>query len=102
MHREALKQSATDPSSGKIDISILTTGVSNTARRRRMEIGQSLRKMLQAKSQTTKTFNYAKVFEDLKAQSNLVSFISSLCLGDSPILFLMLIFFSSDDHKRYV
>ena len=27
LHREALKQSAIDPSSGKIDVSILTTGV---------------------------------------------------------------------------
>ena len=26
LHREALKQSATDPTTGKIDVSILTTG----------------------------------------------------------------------------
>uniref|UniRef100_A0A2L2XZ57 DNA replication licensing factor MCM4 n=2 Tax=Parasteatoda tepidariorum TaxID=114398 RepID=A0A2L2XZ57_PARTP len=72
LHREALKQSATDPSSGKIDISILTTGMSNTARRRRIEIGQILRKMLTAKGKTTKSFNYAKVFDELKGQSDLM------------------------------
>ncbi|KFM57235.1 DNA replication licensing factor mcm4-A, partial [Stegodyphus mimosarum] len=72
LHREALKQSATDPSSGKIDISILTTGMSSTARRRRIEIGQNLRKMLQTKGKTTKTFNYAKVFEELKTQSDIM------------------------------
>lgn len=72
LHREALKQSATDPSSGKIDISILTTGMSNTARQRRIEIGQRLRKMLQAKSSATKTFVYSKVFEELKTNSDIM------------------------------
>ena len=36
LHREALKQSAIDPSSGKIDISILTTGFSMANRNFRM------------------------------------------------------------------
>merc|ERR1712062_611643 len=34
LHREALKQSATDPLSGKIDVSILTTGQSEGTRKR--------------------------------------------------------------------
>ncbi|XP_055950709.1 DNA replication licensing factor mcm4-like [Argiope bruennichi] len=72
LHREALKQSATDPSSGKIDISILTTGMSNTARRRRIEVGQVLKKMLQSKAKTTKTFNYFQVYDELKTQSELM------------------------------
>lgn len=72
LHREALKQSATDPSSGKIDISILTTGMSSSARRRRTEIGQSVRKLLQSKGKTTKVFNYAKIYEELKAQSDIM------------------------------
>ncbi|CAB4064093.1 MCM4 [Lepeophtheirus salmonis] len=38
LHREALKQSATDPLSGKIDVSILTTGQSEGYRKRRMEV----------------------------------------------------------------
>ncbi|KAF8773411.1 DNA replication licensing factor mcm4-A like protein [Argiope bruennichi] len=71
LHREALKQSATDPSSGKIDISILTTGMSNTARRRRIEVAQVLKKMLQSKAKTTKTFNYFQVYDELKTQSEL-------------------------------
>lgn len=72
LHREALKQSATDPSSGKIDISILTTGMSNTARQRRAEIGQRLRKLLQSKAATTKTFNYGKIFDELKSNSDIM------------------------------
>ncbi|RXG52397.1 DNA replication licensing factor MCM4 [Armadillidium vulgare] len=41
LHREALKQSATDPMSGKIDVGILTTGLSSAARKRRGEISSS-------------------------------------------------------------
>ena len=40
LHREALKQSATDPLSGKIDVSILTTGQSAASRKRRVEVAQ--------------------------------------------------------------
>jgi len=47
LHREALKQSAIDPSSGKIDISILTTGMSMTNRKRREEIISGLKQLLQ-------------------------------------------------------
>lgn len=72
LHREALKQSATDPSSGKIDVSILTTGLSNSARRRRAEIGQALRKMLQEKGKTTKSFLIPKLYADLKEQSDIM------------------------------
>jgi len=72
LHREALKQSATDPSSGKIDISILTTGMSNTARQRRVEIGQRLRKLLQSKGATTKIFNYSRILEELKNNSDVM------------------------------
>ena len=47
LHREALKQSATDPKTGIIDISILTTGVSSSERIRRQMIAKELKKMLQ-------------------------------------------------------
>ncbi|UYV66052.1 MCM4, partial [Cordylochernes scorpioides] len=50
LHREALKQSAVDPHSGKIDVSILTTGMSNAARRQRQELAQTLRTLLSKKS----------------------------------------------------
>ena len=46
LHREALKQSCIDPCSGKIDISILTTGLSVTNRKRREEIVAGLKSLL--------------------------------------------------------
>lgn len=69
LHREALKQSATDPASGKIDITILTTGMSSSIRRRRLEVAGALRKLLQSKGKT-QTFNYQKIFLELKEQSD--------------------------------
>ena len=47
LHREALKQSATDPKTGIIDVGILTTGVSASERDRRKELAKELKKMLQ-------------------------------------------------------
>lgn len=88
LHREALKQSATDPSSGKIDISILTTGMSNTARQRRVEIGQRLRKLLQSKAATSKTFSYSKIFEELKTNSDIVSVFPFYSLKLSRVFIL--------------
>ncbi|ODN02850.1 DNA replication licensing factor MCM4 [Orchesella cincta] len=38
LHREAVKQAATDPHTGKIDVSILTTGKSSTSRKRQAEL----------------------------------------------------------------
>ncbi|XP_013775385.1 DNA replication licensing factor mcm4-like isoform X2 [Limulus polyphemus] len=72
LHCEALKQSATDPASGKIDISILTTGMSNSARRRRSELAQALKKLLQSKGKT-QSFSFQKVLTELKEQSEAVS-----------------------------
>ena len=45
LHREALKQSATDPMSGKIDVTILTTGQSEAGRKRRDEVKRSLKEV---------------------------------------------------------
>ena len=50
LHREALKQSATDPKTGIIDVGILTTGVSSSERIRRQLIAKELKKMLQVSS----------------------------------------------------
>ena len=72
LHREALKQSATDPLSGKIDVSILMTGQSAETRKRRVEVAGALRKLLLSKGKVT-TVNMAKTFEDLRANSDLVS-----------------------------
>lgn len=71
LHREALKQSATDPMSGKIDVSILTTGLSSAARKRRAEVAQSLKKMIQTKGKVS-TLNFQKVFQELKDSSDLM------------------------------
>ncbi|KAK5648977.1 hypothetical protein RI129_003869 [Pyrocoelia pectoralis] len=70
LHREALKQSAVDPVSGKIDIGILTTGLSATARKRRSELVSALTTMIKSKGKST--LNYDKVLVELKESSNLM------------------------------
>ena len=45
LHRETLKQATIDPTSGCIDISILTTGLSASGRERRQEVAAALRKI---------------------------------------------------------
>lgn len=69
LHREALKQSATDPRTGIVDISILTTGMSATARKRKEELAQALKKLIQSKGKTP-ALKYQQLFEDLRAQSD--------------------------------
>jgi len=56
LYREALKQSATDPLSGKIDIGILTTGLSSAARQRRHDLAKHLEKVIS--KQKTSTLDY--------------------------------------------
>ncbi|KAK0076374.1 hypothetical protein PV325_004816 [Microctonus aethiopoides] len=65
LHREALKQSAIDPLSGKIDVSILTTGISAAARTRRNELTGALKKLIESKGKV-QMLNYQKVFTELK------------------------------------
>lgn len=72
LHREALKQSATDPLSGKIDVGILTTGLSSTARKRRAELTQSVKKLIESKGKVP-LINYQKLLAELKESSNVVS-----------------------------
>nr|CAD7431940.1 unnamed protein product [Timema monikensis] len=71
LHREALKQSATDPLSGKIDVCILTTGLSSATRKRRLELAQALKKLITSKGQV-KTLNYPKIFSELKEGSQVM------------------------------
>ncbi|KAA0189047.1 hypothetical protein HAZT_HAZT004670 [Hyalella azteca] len=71
LHREALKQSATDPLSGKIDVSILTTGQSAASRKRRVEVAQALRKLLQTKGKSG-THNMQKIYGELKEASDIM------------------------------
>ncbi|CAM5090235.1 unnamed protein product [Eretmochelys imbricata] len=69
LHQEALKQSATDPRTGIVDISILTTGISATARKRKEELAQALKKLIQSKDKTP-ALKYQQLFDDLHAQSD--------------------------------
>ncbi|XP_067887910.1 DNA replication licensing factor MCM4 [Heterodontus francisci] len=69
LHREALKQSATDPRTGIVDISILTTGMSATARKRKEELAQALKKFIQSKGKTP-AMKYQQLFDDLRCQSD--------------------------------
>lgn len=71
LHREALKQSAVDPSTGKIDVGIISTGMSNAGRQRKMEIASALKKLLDAKN--AQTHNYNKILQDFKDGSQFVS-----------------------------
>ncbi|KAL1512769.1 hypothetical protein ABEB36_002301 [Hypothenemus hampei] len=71
LHREALKQSATDPLSGKIDVGILTTGLSSTARKRRVELAQALKKLIDDKGKVP-TVNYQKLLDELKGSSQVM------------------------------
>lgn len=46
LHREALKQSATDPLTGKVDVGILTSGISAAAKQKQRELATELRKVI--------------------------------------------------------
>ena len=81
-----MKQSATDPTSGKIDVSILTTGLSSAARKRRVEVAQSLKKLIQSKGKVA-TLNFQKVLQELKDNSDLVS----VRLNSLPCLCIFLV-----------
>lgn len=67
-----MKQSATDPKTGLIDVNILTTGLSVSDRKRRLEIAKALKELLQSKG-TTPTVKYQQTYEELREASDLVS-----------------------------
>lgn len=71
LHREALKQSATDPLSGKIDVGILTTGLSTAARKKRADLVASIKEYLKKKDKVP-TISWQKLFMDLKEGSQIV------------------------------
>jgi len=70
LHREALKQSATDPTTGRIDVSILTTGQSSATRKRRQEVAKALQELLGKKNKTP-TISYDKLFTEFKSCSDI-------------------------------
>ena len=71
LHREALKQSAIDPSTGTIDVSILTTGQSEGIRKRRFAVKSTLKDLITKKGKVN-TINYQKTWNELKEHSDLV------------------------------
>ena len=73
LHREALKQAATDPKTGIIDVGILTTGVSSSERQRRENLANEVRKVLQSRAKGGSSMKYSVVFDIMKEQSQAVS-----------------------------
>ncbi|KAJ8682054.1 hypothetical protein QAD02_017846 [Eretmocerus hayati] len=71
LHREALKQSAVDPLSGKIDVEILTTGLSASARMRNQQVATALGKFIDDLGKVT-TVNYQKLFTEFKGSSDIL------------------------------
>jgi len=69
LHREALKQAAVDPSTGKIDVTILTTGISGGARKARAERAQALRTIIREKGKAP-MLRYNKLMDEFKERSD--------------------------------
>ncbi|CAG0884263.1 unnamed protein product [Darwinula stevensoni] len=71
LYSEALKQAATDPTSGKIDVNILTTGVSSAARKRRADIANAVKKLIKSKEKMA-TIAQQKLFQELRESSDIM------------------------------
>lgn len=87
LHREALKQSATDPLSGKIDVGILTTGLSSAARKRRQELTDGLRKLLTTKGKGS-SLNFQKMLAEIKETFQTVRILRFIQSKFSYIIFV--------------
>ncbi|OWR55361.1 putative DNA replication licensing factor MCM4, partial [Danaus plexippus plexippus] len=70
LHREALKQSATDPASGRIDVAILTTGLGAAARRRRADLVSALRELIKNYPRPH-TLTHAKILQEINTTSQI-------------------------------
>ncbi|CAF1670417.1 unnamed protein product, partial [Rotaria sordida] len=55
LYREALKQAAVDPKTGRVDVAILTTGISAGERRLRADLAQILKRYLKERKSTLST-----------------------------------------------
>ncbi|XP_046842980.1 DNA replication licensing factor mcm4-like [Xenia sp. Carnegie-2017] len=69
LHREALKQSATDPKTGLIDVNILATGLSVADRQRRIDIAKAIKIMLQSKGKAP-NIDIQRLFDDFRQNSD--------------------------------
>lgn len=72
LYREAIKQSATDPRTGIVDISILTTGMSATARKRRDELKAALKALIDQEKGKGPTIKCRPLLEKWRNQSDQV------------------------------
>jgi len=70
LHREALKQSATDPLTGRVDVTILTTGQSSSGRKRRQEVAAGLKALLRKKTKVG-SINIDALLKEFKASADL-------------------------------
>merc|ERR1740131_540706 len=70
LHREALKQSATDPLTGRVDVTILTTGQSSSGRKRRQEVAAGLKALLRKKTKVG-SINIDTLLKEFKASADL-------------------------------
>lgn len=71
LHREALKQAATDPETGKVDPSIITTGHSASERQKRLLFTDALKKLIKSKGNIP-TLSYQQLFKEVKESTELV------------------------------
>ena len=67
-----MKQAATDPATGRIDVALLTTGFSAAGRKRRALLREALKRLLttMAMSKRETVFQYEPVLNQLRAQSD--------------------------------
>lgn len=78
LHKEAIKQSATDPVTGRIDLSILYVGMSTSDRKKRAERSKALKELLLSKSRGSasssepRQFSYNDILSEFKADSTVL------------------------------
>jgi len=70
IYKESIKNACTDPLTGRIDISILTTGISSVSRQRRKDLGSTMKKILETKHKTA-AISKDKLFLEMKEQSQI-------------------------------
>lgn len=77
LYREALKQSATDPVSGRVDVSIITTGQSESYRIQMEKLMTDLKNIF-TKQKKVGVLNYQTLFKDVREKNPSVSFFIRL------------------------
>ena len=69
LYNEALKQSAINPRTGHVDVEILTTGVSTTARKQLEEMKESLKKMIDVEKRKGPTIRLKSLLDKWRSVS---------------------------------